>query len=243
VAPDAALPRAVIFDFDGVLVDSEPLHVRAWQVLFAQHGVEATEEEFEHGIGMLDADWIRYLFARRGQTADPRWWQEAKRSVFHELLARNVRPFPGVVDLVRRLSGEFRLGVASNSWHENIDTALRVLGIRACFGALTGLDDVERHKPHPEACLATASRLGVPPGACVVIEDSPLGIQAAKAAGMRCIGVPNTLPAERLAGADLLVGSLADAEAILRFVRDVPTRQNRLRAETPPAGEGRGEAS
>jgi len=218
----AGRSRAVIFDLDGVLVDSEPLHVEAWKVLFARQGITVSEEEYRHGIGMLDADWIRYLFERRGQEADPAWWQGAKRGVFQEILSRNVRPFPGVAALVRRLHREFPLAVASNSWRQNIETVLRAMHLRECFDVLTGLDDVTHHKPHPEAYLVTAAGLGLSPAACTVIEDSPLGLQAARAAGMRCIAVTHTLPGERLAGADLIVGSLEDAEAIARFARASP---------------------
>ena len=218
--PAPAPPRAVIFDLDGIIVDSESLHVDAWNVLFAHHGIAVTDEETDHGIGMLDADWIRYLFARRGEPVDPEWWQEAKREVYAGILKRNVRPFPGVAALVRRLSGEFRLAVASSSWRENIETVLAAMGLAACFAVLTGKQDVERHKPHPQAYLRTAAALGVAPEACAVIEDSVLGVRAARAAGMRCIAVTNSLPAERLAEADLVVGSLEDADAILRFIRD-----------------------
>jgi HAD superfamily hydrolase (TIGR01509 family) len=219
IASSADRSRAVIFDLDGVLVDSEPLHVEAWKVLFARHGIAVTDEEYAHGIGMLDADWIRYLFERRGRAADPEWWQDAKRGIYRDILARSVRPFPGVVGLVRRLRPEFRLAVASNSWRENIETVAEALGLRDCFDVLTGKEDVARAKPHPDAYLTTAARLGVPPAACTVIEDSDLGVRAAKAAGMACIGVTNTLPAERLASADLIVASLADPAPILRLAR------------------------
>ena len=73
IASSADRSRAVIVDLDGVLGDSEPLHVAAWKVLFARHGIAVTDEEYAHGIGMLDADWIRYLFERRGRAADPEW--------------------------------------------------------------------------------------------------------------------------------------------------------------------------
>jgi len=214
--------RAVIFDLDGVLVDSEGLHVDAWKILFARHGISVSDEEYAHGIGMADVDWIEYLFGRRGSAVrriDPVWWQDAKRVLYRDILAHNVRPFPGVVELVRGLWPEFRLGVASNSWREDIETVLRGLDIRACFDALTGKEDVARHKPDPEAYVRTAAALGVEPAACAVIEDSPLGIQAAKEAGMRCVGVATTLPAGRLGQADLVLASIEDLEPILRFVR------------------------
>lgn len=219
-------PKAVIFDLDGVMIDSEPLHIEAWKVLFARHAIEVAEEEYLHGIGMLDADWIRYLFERRGTQADPEWWQNAKREVYRDILARNIRPFAGVAALVRRLHREFRLGLASSSWRENLDTVLDAMGLRHCFRVLTGKEDVARHKPDPEAYLRTAQRLGVPPSACTVVEDSILGVRAATAAGMRCIGVTNSLPAERLGEAGLVVASLEDADAIVRFARGADGRPN-----------------
>ncbi len=210
--------RGVIFDLDGVLVDSEALHVEAWRALFARLGIEVSDEEYAQGVGMADVDWLRWLVARRGLQADIASWREEKRALFQRILAADTRPFPGVAELVRRLRPDFRLAVASNSWRQNIETVLERLGLRDSFDALVGADDVTRHKPHPEAYQVAAARLGLPPAACVVIEDSPLGIQAAKAAGMRCIGITNSLPAERLGGADLVVGTLEDAEPVLRFL-------------------------
>ena len=211
--------RAVIFDLDGVMIDSEPLHIQAWKVLFAREGITVTEEEYLHGIGMLDADWIGYLFSRRGKQADPEWWQNAKREVYRDILAANIRPFPGVAALVRRLHAEFRLGLASSSWRENLEVVLEAMNLRPCFRVLTGKEDVTRHKPDPEAYLRTASHLGLPPHACTVIEDSMLGVRAARAAGMRCIAVTNSLPISRLGEANLVVSSLEDADPILSFAR------------------------
>jgi len=213
-------PRAVIFDLDGVLVDSEGLHVDAWKLLFAQQGMTVTDEEYEHGIGMTDVAWIRWLFARRGEPVDASWWQCAKRELYADILARNVRPFPGVLELVDRLAAEgFRLGVASSSWRENIETVVAALRLCGRFGALVGKEDVARHKPDPEAYLLAADRLGVAPRACTVIEDSVLGIRAAAAAGMRCIAVPTSLPAGRLTEADVVFDTLEDADAVVAFAR------------------------
>lgn len=210
--------RGVVFDLDGVLVDSEALHVEAWRVLFARRGIALSDEEYAQGVGMADVDWLVWLFARRGLPGDTAPWREEKRGIFQDILAANVRPFPGVVELVRRLRPRFRLGVASNSWRQNIETVLAALKVADCFDALVGAEDVTHHKPHPEAYQRIAARLGLPPAACVVIEDSPLGIQAAKAAGMRCIGITNSLPAERLTEADQIVTTLADGAAILRLI-------------------------
>ena len=219
-APDNAV-QAVIFDLDGVLVDSESLHVEAWKVLFRRHGIEVTEAEYAHGVGMVDVDWIRYLSERRGRVIDPQWWEDAKREVYRGILARNICPFPGAVELVHRLrTAGLRLAVASSSWRENIEAVVEATGLAESFDVLTGKDDVRRHKPDPEPYLITAERLGVVPARCAVIEDSELGILSAKRAGMLCIGITNSLPPERLARADLVVATLEDADTVLAFVRN-----------------------
>lgn len=210
--------QGVIFDLDGVLVDSEPLHVEAWQRLFDGQGMQVTEEEYRHGIGMTDMAWIAYLFGRRGRETDPAWWQAEKRRIYRGVLAEKGTPFPGVVPLVRRLWQErFALGVASNSWRENIECVLRIADIRCCFAALTGRDDVTQPKPSPEPYLRTAVAMGVAPEACVAVEDSALGIESARRAGMRTIAVPNSLPPERLQEADLLISTLQQADEIVEF--------------------------
>jgi HAD superfamily hydrolase (TIGR01509 family) len=192
--------------------------VKAWRILFARHGIEATEEEFEHGIGVRDIDWLEYLFARRNADADITWWQDAKREVFRGILEREGRPFPGARDLIVALSDAgLLLAVASNSWRENIETMVRKLDAADRFRVLTGHEDVARAKPAPDIYLLTAGRLGVEPAGCIVIEDSPVGIQAAKAAGMRCIAVTHTLPAERLTEADMVIASLMDVDVVTRF--------------------------
>jgi len=212
-------PRAVIFDLDGVLVDSEPLHVKAWKVLFEREGIRACEEEFAMGVGMADTEWISLILAARRRHDDPQWWRRAKNEVFREILIREVRPFPGALDLIERLRGEFRLGVASNSVRETVETALRVLGVRERFEAVVGAEDLTNYKPHPEAYLKAAGALGVAPPRCTVVEDSTLGVQAAKAAGMRCVAITTTLPAHRLAQADLILPSLEEADALVAFAR------------------------
>lgn len=219
MSPTDARTRAVIFDLDGVLVDSEALHVEAWREVFTARGVIVSDEEYAHGVGMADADWLAWLAPRRAPPLAVQECLDAKRRLFARLLAANVRPFPGVRELVARLHPECRLGVASNSPRQSIETVLAALELRALIEAVAGAEDVTRHKPHPDIYLRVAKSLGVEPGRCTVIEDSALGVQAAKAAGMRCIGVTNSLPAERLAAADLTVASLADAECLVRFVR------------------------
>jgi HAD superfamily hydrolase (TIGR01509 family) len=212
--------KGVIFDLDGVLVDSEPLHVEAWQVLFDKQGMQITEEEYRHGIGMTDTDWIAYLFERRGQETDPDWWQAEKRKVYRGVLAAKGKPFAGVVRLVRRLRQEqFALGVASNSWRENIECVLEAADLRDCFTALTGRENVTEPKPSPAPYLRTARAMGVAPKACVAIEDSDLGVRSAQRAGMRAIAVPNSLPPDRLQEADLVVPSLEQADVIVEFCR------------------------
>ena len=217
--------QAVIFDFDGVICNTEPLHIRSWQILFARRALDIPMAELEAGIGITDVSLLQRIFAKRNIVADPREWQLQKRSIYLELLEESVEEFPGAAALVKRLQKSRPLAIASSAWRSAIETALRKLCISRYFRVVVSKEDVARHKPDPEVFLEAASKLGVEPGGCVVIEDSPAGIQAAKAAGMRCIAVTNSFPPARLSDADLILGSLEETERIIAFLVGEDARQ------------------
>jgi len=210
--------RAVIFDMDGVLVDSERLHIDAWHVLFAQKGISVSEETFRNAIGQSDLSFLEELFAARGLRDEVIPWLLEKKVIFDRILRERGRLFPGARELVAALQGKYRLAVASSSWRGSVQIALETLGLIELFDDFVGKDDVTRHKPDPEVYLLAARRLDALPAECVAIEDSLYGIDAALAAGMRCIGVAHSLPAGRIRRADLVVDSLRDKEAILAFL-------------------------
>jgi HAD superfamily hydrolase (TIGR01509 family) len=212
-----ARARAVIFDMDGVLVDSEPVNVEALAVLLAAHGVRYTEAENDEFVGVSDREHFTALRERYrlGPTVEElikRW-----TGLVLQLIPTRSRPRPGVPEVLERLSQRsYRLALASSALRPVIDARLAALGVAEHFPVIVSALDVARGKPAPDVFLAAAARLGVPPDRCLVVEDSRNGLLAAKAAGMRCAVVPS--PATRLqafAEADFLLGGLPDLLGIL----------------------------
>jgi len=207
--------QAVIFDLDGVICDTEPIHVRSWQALFAEKGIKVPEEEILEGVGITDRALLEEILARRSMQADVSDWLIAKRKIYLDLLQESVPAFPGAVELVRQLSWNWPLAIVSSAWRIAIETVTRKLDIRRHFRVIVAKEDVTRHKPSSEPFLTAATELGVDPVDCAVIEDSLAGVEAAGRAGMLCIAVTNSFPADRLDGADLIVDSLKQTGPIL----------------------------
>ncbi len=208
---------AVLWDLDGVLVDSTRFHYEAYRRLLSESGRDLGFDEFRNLFGLRNEPILRRLFGELPPQEVERLAQR-KEELFRELIAGNVEALPGAAGLVRRLREEgLSLAIVSSTPRANIELILGSLGLAGAFAAVVGAEDASRGKPHPEGFLTAAERLGVPPADCVVLEDAPEGIEGAKAAGMRCIGVATTRPPERLSEADLVVGRLDDprAEAFL----------------------------
>jgi beta-phosphoglucomutase len=217
--------QAVFFDFNGVIVDDEPLHLKAYTEALAEEGVELTEGDYYDSLGMDDVTFVRAAFARAGRELS----DEALRRVLaseaarYRALVEDELPVPpGVVTFVKALSRRYPLGVVSMATREAIDYGLGRAGLIPYFGVVVSAADVNTYKPDP-ACYAKALELlnagrdqahvmPVTAPECLVVEDSPPGIQSARAAGMRTLGVTNTVPerALREAGADSVTRSLAD---------------------------------
>ena len=199
---------AVIFDLDGLLSDTERLHRRAYQEVLGRRGVALTDAEYDdhwilRGRGLGD------LIAGRGLDlpADALRAEKARR--YSELVAAEAQPMPGALGLLRRLRGCKRLALATSSYREAALGVLAALGLADCFECVGTGDDVARVKPDPELFLLVAARMGVAPADCVVLEDSGKGIVAARAAGMRCIAVPNVHTRDHdFSQADRVVDSL-----------------------------------
>jgi HAD superfamily hydrolase (TIGR01509 family) len=206
--------EAVVFDMDGVLVDTEHLWDEVREALTEEWGGRYTPEAQEAMMGMSSREWSRYLHEIVGLREPP---EVINDEVVRRMLARyeNELPvIPGAVDAVRRLGGAgFRLAVASSSNRELIDAVLRRLGVTELFEVTVSSEEVARGKPAPDVYLKAARRLGVAPARCAAIEDSASGIRAAHAAGMRVVAYPNRHypPAEDvLMLADVVLESLGD---------------------------------
>lgn len=209
--------RAVIFDFDGVLVDSEPLHFRALRESLSSEGITITEEEYlREYVAYDDRGSIRIALERHRGTASPdrvRDLAALKAAAFARLMAR-VPFYPGARELVRGLAAEMPLAIASGARRQEIERILQAGGLREAFAAVVGADDVSRTKPHPEPYLAAYELLaprvpGLSPAECLVFEDTVPGIAAGRAAGMKVVGVAQTHPAGTLNLAHQVVPALA----------------------------------
>lgn len=214
--------KAVIFDCDGVLVDTEPLHYRAFQTVLGPLGLGHSYEHYlEHYIGFDDRDAFLEAFREAGRELDGEALTHlihAKEKVLHGMINLGIPGFPGVVALVRDLvAHRVPLAVASGALRREVEAFVHGLELTGHFSVIVAADDVERSKPDPETYLKALDRLRVSlsqealdPGSCLAIEDTPAGIQSAKGAGLCVIGVTNSFPADQLKGADHIVASLEE---------------------------------
>jgi HAD superfamily hydrolase (TIGR01509 family) len=204
---------AVIFDLDGVLIDSESVWDAARRAIVADNGGTWTETATRAMQGMSSPEWSRYLRDELGVSRDP---GEISRQVVERMLAayeREVPLLPGAVQAVRRLAERWPLGLASSSNRPVIDAALESAGLTECFSATVSGDEVDHGKPSPDVYLAAARKLGVEAGQAAAVEDSSNGLRAGAAAGMLVIAVPNREfpPADdALALASLVVESVGE---------------------------------
>jgi beta-phosphoglucomutase len=202
---------AVIFDVDGVLVNSYQAHFESWQRLYREMGLPYSEAEFAAGFGRTSREILREKFGPDMGEKQFREIDEKKEFYYREAFRESFVPMDGAVALVTALRREnVRLGIGSSGPPENVALAVELLGLADQFQArVTGLD-VTRGKPNPQVFLLAAERLGVEPVRCAVIEDAVQGITAANRAGMRSIGITGTTTRDRLAHAHLIVDSLQE---------------------------------
>jgi beta-phosphoglucomutase len=208
------LIAAVVFDFDGVLVDSEPLHLRAYQEVLEPLGTSLPREEYySRYLGFDDDGVFRSVAESRNWTLDDNQIKALiaeKGTVFDGLLAQGEVLYPGVAQCVGSLAAHWPLGIASGSMRHEIETMLRGRSLDRFFRFIVASGDTPVGKPAPDPYARAASLHGVPPEQCVAIEDSRWGIESAKAAGLWCIGITNTYPVSELMDADAIITSLAE---------------------------------
>jgi beta-phosphoglucomutase-like phosphatase (HAD superfamily) len=214
-----SLLQAVFFDFDGVIADSEPLHLRAYQTVLGAEGIDLQKGDYyARYLGYDDVGLFQALAEDRGitlATGKIDAWVEAKSHVVEQLLSSDAILFPGAADCVRMLAGHVPLAIASGALEPEIQMVLEHAGLGECFAAIASASDGVRGKPAPDLYLLARAKLGgrsasLDPASCIAIEDSHWGLQAARAAGLRCVAVTNTYPAAELGLADLVVDRLGD---------------------------------
>jgi len=201
--------KSVIWDMDGVIADTAPYHLSAWQEVFQGKGVKFTEENFRHSFGQRNDTIIRKTLGEETSQEEIDAISGEKEASFRHRIRRNLKPLPGVIKLITSLEKHgFKLALASSAPVENIQLLSAGLGIENRFQIIISDKDVTEGKPSPQGFLLAAQRLGVEPKNCIVIEDSVAGVAAAKTAGMHCLAITNTHPRPSLKGADLIVDTL-----------------------------------
>lgn len=206
----------MIFDLDGVIVDSEPLHQESFRLLMGELGIEESVlGNWHEYVGTADRPVLLKLIQGRDVAATADQLLERKGALFLDLLAKQEPIFPEIPALVEDLARRYALAVASGSLRTAIAGVLAMRGLRRHFQHTVSVQDVARGKPAPDLFLRAAELLGVAPADCVVIEDSNPGVSAARAAGMRVIAITNTTEASRLADADAVVGRFEEVRAFL----------------------------
>jgi HAD superfamily hydrolase (TIGR01509 family) len=204
---------AVVFDLDGVVVDSEHVWDEVRETLARERGGRWHERAQADMMGMSSTEWARYMHDVIGLPAPP---DEINEEVVRRMEARYEQELPllaGAVDAVERLAGKYRLAVASSSNRPLIDAVLSASGLAQLFEATVSSEEVPRGKPAPDVYLEAARRLGVEPARCAAVEDSGNGIRAAHAAGMRVVAIPNRRyppPPDALALASVVLGSVEE---------------------------------
>ena len=204
--------RGIVFDFDGVIADSEPLHLRALQDVIAGLGITISRAEYyEQYLGYDDVGTFRAIGQQKGvELSDTRiaGLIAAKSVVYQSLVAAGGVLYSGAASCVERLAMHFPLGIASGALRHEIEAILRASALDRHFRFIVASGETPTGKPAPDPYLKAASLHALSPDSCVAIEDSRWGIESASAAGMRCIGITHTYPASELSAADLIVESL-----------------------------------
>ena len=206
---------AVIFDFDGVVIDSHEAHGRSWFALAEELGHELSHETFVSTFGQRNESILPFLgWAKEGELERIQQLGDRKEDLYREILrAEGIEPLAGVVALLEDLKANgIPCAIGTSTPRANVECVLEITGIANYFTDIAASEDVSRGKPDPEVFLKAAAKLGINPAACVVIEDAQVGLRAARAAGMKALGVTTTHPADALAPEkpDRIVASLEE---------------------------------
>ena len=218
--------RALAFDFNGVLVNDEPLHLSLFQRVLGEEGLELrVADYYKRFLGFDDRDCFAAVFSEAGRTVPSSHLSRLiarKASYYQDAVRKDGYPFfPGAVELVREAASELPLVLVSGALRDEIEGALRQAGLEGAFRQLVTAEDVDRGKPDPEGYVLAIAALNaepplpsrlIHPHECAAIEDSPAGLEAAAAAGLRTLGVAQTYPEGALAGAELVVRSVAELD-------------------------------
>ena len=224
--------QAIVFDFDGVIANSEPLHLQAFQQVLAEEGIELTAAEYyARYLGYDDVGAFGALAQDRGIAMPGRQIAAlvARKGVkLHDMLHAGVVLFPGAKEFVQAAADAVPVAIASGALRHEIEEIIGAAGIAGLFSTIVASGDTSQSKPSPQPYrlaferLREASGIDLVPDCCVAIEDSRWGLESARGAGLRCVGVTNSYPARELAGAELIADGLKDLTlaALERLVQE-----------------------
>jgi len=216
MVPPADCQRiAIIWDMDGTMVNTAAQHFKAWQAVFMSRSVVFSRADFRKGFGLRNDDIIRNVLGPETSPEDIASISREKTDIFRESVRREGNgPMPGAIDLLSALhERDIPMAVASSAPRQNTEAFLKMLGIESFFKAIVSGEEVARGKPDPQIFILAAAKLNAEPCCCAVIEDAVGGVAAARAAGMRSVGVAANHPRDSLKLADLVVDSLAELTA------------------------------
>ncbi|MCF7709199.1 MAG: HAD family phosphatase [Verrucomicrobia bacterium] len=209
--------KAIIFDMDGVIIDSEPRHERAFMTLFEQLGYgENHGIDFPLYYGRSDAALLNDFIEKHDPGRSVTELSNRKRRILIDLLQSEQPLFDDIPALIENLRPHFRLGLASGSPYEVIDAVLAIGNLRRFFDSIVSVEHVPNPKPAPDVFLPAAQRLGTAPEDCCVIEDSPAGVEAAVSAGMQVVAITNSVDTTRLTHATHVVNDYSELAGLLK---------------------------
>lgn len=212
--------RAIIFDCDGVIADTEPLHLAIFQKVLAEEGIHLTEEQYyREYLALDDRGCFTKAFAENSIPLSLAYLNELisrKASYLEPVMQNSLSLFPGAAEFIRQAAAVYPMAVASGALRHEIELILKHGGLLDCFSVIVSAEDVAKSKPHPEPFLKALSMLisegdeSIDTSECLVIEDSIHGVRAAHLAGMLCLAVTNSYSSEHLSEADMIVETLED---------------------------------
>lgn len=198
--------KGVIFDMDGVLVDNRDAHIEAFEIICRKYGVPFDREKFMPTFGMTNDLILERLMPDVIKTTD---WEKIaveKENIYREIFERTIAPAKGLVDFLKALKKEgYKTAVGSSGNTPNVNFVLDRCGIAGYFDAIANGDMITRGKPDPEVYLLAAKKLELAPGECIVVEDAPVGIRAARSAGESVVAIASTFRREDLSDYDILI--------------------------------------
>lgn len=200
----------VIFDMDGVLADTGPIHLKSWIMIANELGIKITKKFFKETFGQQSIPIMRKLAGPNINQLEIEKFASLKEKYYRDMVKDEIKPLPGVITLIKLLKEKkFKLAIGSSGPPENIDLLLNGLKIKQYFDVIISAKDVKKGKPAPDVFLIAAKRLNIAPKRCLVIEDAPVGLEAAMRAGMKSIALTTTHNKDELSNANFVCPDLS----------------------------------